>query len=370
MSRIFPAALIAFSLAVAAVPALAEQFASVEEMDALRTEVESLRRQLDQTMSRAGDHGGPGGGLDAGCCPAPCHCDCCCAYPGWRFSAEYLFWKLHSDNLHFAWTEDNLVGNFGEATLIDVQLDYEDGYRVRGAYQTACGWELAAVFTDYHTSGETTIVDVDGAGIAVIHDTRLPIDGTTYQQATGAYSFDLQIIDAEFAKVITLDCCTDLRLFGGFRFADIEQHLRAIYQIAPGVIDTFNEDVNARLYGIRVGSEGEWCFCRRLGLYGRLAGSILTGSVHHNYQATLAAGGNGETGPIHLFQGAIPVLEVAAGVKYHYCGWEIAAGYEASSWFGLSKSMRPMDDVDETRFSNEQFDIVLQGWTFRVGRMF
>jgi hypothetical protein len=179
------------------------------EVATLRAEVDSLRRQLDGTMTTGYDQdgkkappkadgaGGCGGCGDCGCNPCCCQpccndccnncCDCCngcCCYdPGHVFvDFESTWFRYHrADGLQ----NDNV-------------FDFEFAPRVTVGYVNSCGFGARVRWWEYDHSG------YDYGGL--------------YNVTVDTYNFDVELFEE-----VALGCSTGLEWSAGFRYNDFRE---------------------------------------------------------------------------------------------------------------------------------------------------
>ena len=111
-------------------------------------------------------------------------------------------------------------------------------------------------------------------------------------------------------------------------------------------------DVEA--YGIRLGAESEWTTRWGIGLFGRVAGSVLVANVRTQRHEV-----DEVEGTILNFAGkhsqAMPVIDAAAGMSWTHGRWQVAGGYEMSTWFNVG-------EIDRA-----SHDLILDGFFLRAG---
>lgn len=108
-----------------------------------------------------------------------------------------------------------------------------------------------------------------------------------------------------------------------------------------GRIDGRNE-VDA--YDIRLGAETQWHTRWGLGLFGRLARSVLVGNFAVQQQEVDDVEGAILDFATEYYQ-AVPVIEAAAGAAWTWGAWQLAEGYEMTTWFNLAEIERASYDL-------------------------
>ena len=107
-----------------------------------------------------------------------------------------------------------------------------------------------------------------------------------------------------------------MRLFGGFRWAKIDQAERQQYtyqgELQSPVTGTIDGRSELEAYGIRLGAQTQWTTRWGLGLFGRLAGSVLVGSFDVQQQEVDEVEGTILNFSDEYYQ-AVPGVEAAVG---------------------------------------------------------
>src|SRR5207244_2252006 len=136
--------------------------------------------------------------------------------------------------------------------------------------------------------------------------------------ASASTSLNYNVIDLDIARRVCIQKNLDLTVFGGGRFAWIDQELDATYNGGPA--NAVNDHVHSPVYfrgaGLSVGSQAEWKVGGGVGLYARGRGSLLSGEFRDYLSET---NGNGQVSIVNVrdkFQQIVPVTELGVGVAY------------------------------------------------------
>ncbi|MCL4204409.1 MAG: hypothetical protein KJ000_18140 [Pirellulaceae bacterium] len=268
-------------------------------------------------------------------------------------SAELIHWKARSSALDYAAFVDPIWLSPGRIESLD--FDWQTGVRGRLGYRFDSAWDVGWSFTYYDTEAAGSVDWLDEPDLALVA-TRSVLDITVDAVAATA-SLNYQVHDLEIGRNLCLRDDTDLRLFGGFRWAQIDQAAATQYEYSDFLGDTFAGELTSRseleAYGIRIGAEGWWNLPRGFSLFGRAAGSVLAGRFKLAQQEI-----DDVEGTVVDFTGtidqAVPVLETAAGAAWTYGNWQVAGGYELASWFNLAAG------------PDASHDLLLDGFFVRV----
>jgi hypothetical protein len=232
------------------------------------------------------------------------------------------------------------------------------------AYLTQSGWEIGLGYTYFHASATGAAQEpVDGNFWATRSHPEQNEEAAT---ALGLGSFDCQVLDLEVGHELCLNRHTGLRLFGGLRWANIDQHLLIRYDGRDFDNAVVNQPVSMDAIGIRLGADGRWHFAHGWSVFGRAAGAVTYGQFHTQKLETNFSGADTIVNVVDNYDQAVPVLEAALGVSWRYRCLEIAAGYEIVSWFNLADRSLFPDSTHEGLYTPVSTDVLLDGFFFRT----
>ena len=300
--------------------------------------------------------------------PVTIPCDQCCETAGSIFfDAEYLLLRPRRRALDYA-----IAGpNSQDAPLGTIQsLDWRtrSGFRVGGGYECGDGWEAGAYYFNLHSNASGTQVRPAGGMLFATLTHPGTIEQVDTATATSGVNFD--VIDLEIGKSFTMGECFWLRLFGGGRFASIDQSLNAFYNGGDATFAEVHSPIEFDGGGVRVGGEGRWKFNWGLSLFARASGSLLFGDFRSSLLQTNNSGATTDVSVVDDFQKIVPVLEMGVGVAWQYRNLQISAGYEIANWFGLVDSPDFVDDVHQGKFVRRVSDLSLDGLVAQVRMSF
>jgi len=313
------------------------------------------------------------------------------AEPAWLVEAEYLNWRSHRSSLPFAGLLTFGANGSYDSELVETEFGRDSGFRFSVGRRSVDRWDVVFRYTFFQNSGATAVGDptVDSDAIFCnlmdrsLADRRVDrnLDDGRADAARESISLDHFVYDLEFGR--TLDFCgLSVRPFGGFRFAEIKQSASVLYQnfTPPAELDTYGieSDVDMTAWGIRGGGQvSHALFDCGLSLFGRGAASLMLADfrVQRTDVATDQPSGIAESRRHrHGYQAIVPQAELAAGLRYDYGRFFIAAGYELSYWFGMYQHLDVVghDDVDDTTtpVRADRGDLSFDGWFVDAGLMF
>jgi hypothetical protein len=329
----------------------------------MEAELASLRARLDSSASSNYINAGDCCGNACSSCPEPC-----CTQSGCFASVDWLSWKARRSGMDYAHVAD--AGGLSALGSKNRRLGYDraNGVRLGLGYRTTTGWEVAGVYTYFHTNDAETTAPANGVIPTRIH----PGDAPSGVAATAAAnsSLDMDVMDFEVGRWFHPNACTDVRIFGGARWAIIDQDFNVTYDGDKGFGAYDNQMVSTPSkmdgYGLRIGGEGHWKVGRGVSLFGKTAISVLAAQFDNRYLEQ-----DGTTGLLtdvrDTVHQAVPVLEVAMGVAYERENVEFAAGYELANWFNMADRVGYTNDGLATGVSgNDTTDLLLHGIFVRL----
>jgi len=280
-----------------------------------------------------------------------------CSWMSWSSGvvayAEWLNWQAHRGGLDFASFVDPVWETPGTVESLDYERD--NGVRVGLGYRFESQWDVTWNYTYFQASAAGAVDQAENPNLSLIA-TRSYLD-TTFASVAAQADLDYNVHDIEAGRRLVCNSSTAVRLFGGFRWARIDQSESQQYTYEDSLGDTSTGDIRGRseldAYGIRLGAETQWDTRWGLGLFGRLAGSVLVGNFDVRQQ---------EVDEIELtimdfvgeYYQAVPAIDAAAGAAWTCGAWHVAGGYEMTSWFNLAAIERA------------SYDLILDGFFLRV----
>jgi hypothetical protein len=285
---------------------------------------------------------------------------------GWGLflKADYLYAKPRRDTQDFA-ILDPVNNNVPVGAIQSLDWEWRSGLRAGGGLRLPGeGWEAGIFYTYLHDAVSGSVTAPDGG----ILFATLTHPGTVEQvtSADAASSFNYHVFDLEIGRHFKACPSLDLRLFGGARFARIDQRFNVLYDGGDANIDFVSTRLNFNGGGARLGAEGDWAFLGNLSLFTRAAGSLVLGEFSSHVAETNNAGATTLVDVSQRFDKVVPVLELAVGVAWRYKELRVSAGYEFTNWFGLVDQPDFVDDLHQGKFSRRISDVSLDGLVARL----
>jgi hypothetical protein len=362
---------------------------------------ESELEAADATASAAGATHASHGSCCNPCCD-PCCNKCCGAAPGGVLFApgffaggEFLLWRKRTAPTPFAGrlTPIAAAGVDAESYSLEEEentYDLEAGYRVTLGFVTGAGWDLSASYTYFHNDGVSAIgnalVDSDSifanrADLLLVDNENLngDFDEGIVDFAKESRGIEYDVYDIEIGQYINSFDYVVLRVFGGLRGANIDEHSFVVYQNLEANTDTYLMESSVRMdgFGLRLGSVAHWAVGNTgLRVVGRMAVSMLYSDIRvSRVDAAIDVDDDTEIRRVaHDFNAVIPVAEVALGVNWDIGPFTVGAGYELTNWFNMYQEVYFADHDDiNTATSTPLFDRgdwTLDGWYFNAGVIF
>jgi len=281
------------------------------------------------------------------------------------FFGEYLLLRAHRQAHDFA-IVDPVLNRAIDGNLSSAQWETASGYRFGAGWKLYGDWEAAAIYTYFHTKDDRAW-NVPPGGTLFATRSNPFVDSVT--RASVASNLDYDVIDLEIAKNIDTVDRLDLRLSAGVRYAEITQKFLASYAggTVPGAGPlNVTSPVFFDGFGARVGAEGHWKLFGGLSLYGKAAGTLMSGEFRTTLRETF---NNGATS-INLadkYQSVVPIAEVGLGVAYTTEHFRFRIGYELTNWFNMVDGLDMVNGQGLGKFQRKMSDLSLEGLAVQAG---
>ncbi len=286
-------------------------------------------------------------------------CACELAYYGKGFiSADLLYWRAYEGGLDkcfpieaidYVSSDGSIISRFrgkGE----DPHFNWDAGFRLGTGYEFACGWDIAAFWTHFHSQASR-------------HHRNEYTFGSEHELR---WKLDFDVVDVIGAREFDLGSCVTLSPFGGLRGARIEQKLHSnvfsranfylksssasFYSDLSPLSDsssnftTFNSHSKQKFWGIGplIGIEADWNLGCGLSLYANASVAFLYGHFHlrSNESDRFLEGADFCNMKQRLYA-CQTVLDAGLGVRWQtcFCGgivW-LQLGLEHHSYFNQNR---------------------------------
>ncbi len=272
-----------------------------------------------------------------------------CSKPGVMASADYLNWLARRSGMDFASLVGSATAPVSPTATESLGFDRANGFRGGFGYRFGNGWNVAWTYTYFFSaSTETVTSNPVATGNPTLLATQSYLDtGLAVKtpmssvEADGALLINIQDFEAEWSSC--LNDAVGFKVFGGFRWAKIDQTFNMAYIYAAGS-GTINLPNNMDAEGVRLGAEFQWRSSCGLRVFARGAESVLVADFQTR-QHEVAPVAAVDIDVSNTTTTVIPVFEAAVGVAYARGPWEFRAGYEMSDWFNLVQVNRPAQDL-------------------------
>ncbi len=284
--------------------------------------------------------------------------------PRWVVSAEYLNWQLRRSDLDYAIPSDGSALAVGAGNLERPEFERDSGVRTWLGYRTGSCWESGVGYTYFSTSATATAME---PAVGSLWATRSYPDGNEQAATATAFgSFDYHVVDLESRYAFSVSESASLKMFGGPRWAKIDQDVRFAYDGRDFDNGLVRQPVSMNAFGARVGIDGYWHVWRRCSFFGRGALSIMYGEFQTRLVETNVSGAATIVDVTDNYTQVVPVLDAAVGMSWRWRDrLEIATGYELTSWFNAGTRSSFVDSVQQGLYNHEPTDLLLDGVFFR-----
>lgn len=275
-------------------------------------------------------------------------------------STEYLSWKSAMPGNDFAITESRDALILGQGDVHHVSMNTNPGFRAQLGYQTKAGWSIAAEYTYFDASATSTINRPDGNG-RLFSTLSHPDGNYEAETVTGLAGLDYNVFDVIIQKPVMQTSFSDVRLFGGIRWANIDQLLSSSLDgrdFSDGIVENTTSSNGA---GIRMGSESNWLLANGFYLHGRVSGGLLFAETSTRLLETNFSGQDVLVDINNRRDESLPFVNTRLGVGWKTDSLSALVGYELENWFGLSDRAMFSDNIHQGSFAPIREDLLLSG---------
>lgn len=206
-----------------------------------------------------------------------------------RPSVPHLDYAESFPNIDFTATNPVI---FGDGAYHSVDPEYDFGFEVYVGYEIPCtGNEIRLAYRRLDTDDHDSLV-APAILSAFTSDTflnggsALDFNGENTSKARSRAEFDYDVADLEFAQRILIGCHTDVRFFGGLRYANLDHHFDVEF-VSERLIDIIPVDSNLVLtieqqnhfngIGPRFGTDINYGIFNGFGIVAHSAAALLVG---------------------------------------------------------------------------------------------
>ncbi len=309
---------------------------------------------------------------------------------GWSVHTDWLYWKTRKCDLIYSWdqifdpitleSDTRPVGNGKK-----VKPEYESGVRI-GLYKECNDWGFGVRYTHFCNDASDTSRDSSFTlGPTLLHPSRLAgaldfSEQDSVRFARSKYEVDLNIIDLEASKKWDVNCDGNASLFGGVKFAFIDQKRDTLYSRDTSPSSTserseVKEKIDMGAYGPYIGAKGRWEVCNGFGVFGSASVGTLLGCFDRSLKEEDLKDNRTDVDVDVDVHCIVNHFEFAAGVDCRVCDFccadlTISVGYEFHNWTDIPAWIKLVDDGIDTTYAEQFGSLGFDGLFFRLNAAF
>lgn len=266
--------------------------------------------------------------------------------------------RVRSDNLDYVIPN----GNNGLATIGSVNsvgFALASGFHTEVGYRFLSAWDLTFAYTFVHTNGSSSVVAAPG-------DTLFPTMTRpgltdTVTSANANTNLNYNVFDLVLGRQFVLDEHSAVRVYGGLRFADIDQTLTGQYnggdaQLAQVTTRSLFDGV-----GPIIGGEFVFAGWHGFNLYARGSAGLIGGSSSNPLLETNDGGNTVYANVNYNIPKVVPMASIGFGGGWEYRSVSIRVGYEMTEWSGINERARFTDDIAQGPYTSRSGNLSLEG---------
>jgi hypothetical protein len=289
---------------------------------------------------------------------------------GWYVRADYLLLRAYRTASDFAVNSPQLTG-VAAGSIESAGWETRSGFRVGAGYQLPDeSWRLGVTYTYLYTAGNSSLQAPPGGELFATLTRGGSIDDVA--SASGFSSLNYNVLDLDATWLWHPGKRWEVEVFGGARFAWINQQLHALYN--GGTAGAVDAVVSSPVYftgaGLTAGGRGFWRIWNDLGVYGTGRLSLLSGRFRNFLNET---NGDGQVTVVDVheqFRQVVPVAEVGAGLAWQSSHLCVSMGYELTDWFHMVDSPDFATGLNIGKVSRRTSDLTLEGLAIKVAILF
>jgi len=284
---------------------------------------------------------------------------------GLYLDSEYLFLRPRRSPFTDYAIVNPSGGNVPDGQVVSRDWGWRSAFRTGVGYRLpGSEWSVAFYYTYLHSDDSGAIAAPAGGTLFA----TLTHPGTVSQVQTAAAqtSLNYNVFDPEIGRWWRPDPSFAVRVFGGGRFARIDQNFTANYNGGDANLDQVTQRLHFNGGGFRAGTDAAWLLGRGFSLFGRANAALLGGDFHATLVETNNAGATTLTNIGDHFSKVVPVTELTMGLGWQYQTLRLTAGYSFINWFGLVNVPTFTDDAHQGKLTYQTGDLNLQGLLLRA----
>ena len=299
----------------------------------------------------------------------------------WSVFAEVLW--IHPTGVDMAHAQQqNGIGGagtvpFGEIGVADPP--YDIGFRLGAEVRLAADAGVFASYTFFEGDATSSVVApvIPGGGGAVgslVHHPGAAITGSV-GPVDADYEISFQLGDVAYRKLLLRDCNQYVSVFGGARFAQLEQDFAQNGNFGggqAGVINTLT-DIEFVGAGPMAGIDGAYQIgVTRFSVYGKALVATLTGQFDSNYRMLNETTDSQLALAMWQDDRIVPMLDYELGVAWTSTQGHLrlAVGYMVSYWFNTVTTPVFVDAVQADNYVDVDDTVTFDGAVGRIEWIF
>lgn len=221
--------------------------------------------------------------------------NCCYTDPSWNVYADWLFWRARRSQLDFAFNGD--PGVFGvklpSGSVHAVEPSYDNGFRV--GVQKYCGdLFFEGYYTYFRNEESKTAIALNGQSGTHVVDSLREVNQGNFQLSRGKWNLDYDSVDLLVGYQFNKGRCLRPYLFGGFKYASIDQELTSFYSedvAVTGEVDLVKEKIDMSAYGVDIGVGANFSFWSCFNLFAKVSYDALIGDFKRRFTYNISSDG-------------------------------------------------------------------------------
>jgi hypothetical protein len=297
-------------------------------------------------------------------------------------TADLLVWQANANGLGFAIENQGSTTVLNDGRIKDPKFDWDVGFRVGLGYNMPHdGWDIYADWTSFHTHARNSqSAPVGGSLLAVWNNPNL--GGVAFdsniQDAKANWRLRLNMVDLELGREFFVSKWMTLRPHMGLRTAWVRQKYNVRYLNSNffGFAGTASDTVKMKNrywgLGIRSGLDTQWGLGCGWSIYGDAALSLLRGNFRVDEKETVSVTSTLSPKLRDRFQATRAMADLAMGLRWDQLFGDdeyrlaIQAGWEHHLFFGQNQLKNFVSDSFEGKYTENNGDLGLSGFTLEV----
>ena len=281
----------------------------------------------------------------------------------WFGSVDYLYWKPRRQGLDMGIVDPNTDSNI-EGQVRSLEMKSDSGLRTEVGLRLESGLESVFRYTYFEANDADSVAAPGGGQIWFTRANPASLNNEAANYDATA-DLNLNIYDLEMAYWFRKNCDCQIRGFGGFRYATIDQSHQATYTGGTVVNDRIHSSLTSLdAYGLRLGVESRLQLFECYQVFGRAASSVLIGNFETRYtESENGFSGNGNVAITDEFFEVIPGIDLAVGVSRSLGHFNVEVGYELAAMMNADRryNFTGAETINLGTMTNTVHDLGLDG---------